>query len=122
MFLQPAAWSTKCSVNGGCARQVHSQTCPGVEVSIIIRMHARRQRKPTKESRAQTCQRSVYHTFVPAIAPANHTSAGTCSRRYTVNPVTTGDLIEQAERREGTCQVAKMCQDPATCCEDMIGF
>ena len=84
MFLSPTAWSKMCSVNGVCICQVYSQTCPGVEIqlSMIIRVHARRQRKPTEESRAHTSQRSVYHTFVSANAPANHICAGIiCNQR-----------------------------------------
>ena len=92
MFPSPAAWSTMCSVNGVCVCQVHSQTYPGVEIqaSMIIRMHARRQQTNRGITRTNKPNTSGYLTFVPANAPANHTCAGMCNQRQTVNLVTAG--------------------------------
>ena len=65
------------------ACQVHRWTCPWVEiqVSMIIRPHATSQRNRTTQSRAWSSQRSVYHRFLRANAPANHTWFGITLRQ-----------------------------------------
>ena len=73
----------KCSDTTLLACQVHRWTCPWVEiqVSMIIRPHATRQQSRTTPSRARLSQRSVYHRFIWANEPANHTCFGITLRQ-----------------------------------------
>ena len=79
----PTCWRTFCFLNYVPWRRVLRTTCPWVEiqVSIIIRPHAPRQKNLTAPSRAQTTQRLPNHIFLPANAPANHTGFGIALRK-----------------------------------------
>ena len=55
-----------CSTTGVCTCRVHRWTCRWVDIqiSMIIILHATRQRNRTIQSRARSSQRSMYHRFV----------------------------------------------------------